>query len=54
MKTDTTTAQARADAARRSPFWPFAQLTPMQLRQQAAMQRAMQARALAQLPAALL
>ena len=50
----TTTAQARADAARTAPFWPFAVLTPLQQRQQAAMQRAMQAKALAQLPAALL
>jgi hypothetical protein len=49
-----TTAQARADAARLSPFWPFAQLTPMQMRQRAQQERALQTQARAQLPEALL
>lgn len=54
MKTAATTAQARADAARRSPFWPFAHLTPLQLRHRAAQERALQTQARAQLPQALL
>ena len=54
MKTDTTTAQARADAARAAPFWPFGTLTPMQQRQRAAQERALRAHARAQLPQALL
>ncbi len=54
MKTDTTTAQARADAARQSPFWPFAQLTPLQQRHRAAQESALQTQARARLPEALL
>lgn len=42
---DEAVRQARADAQRRSPFWPFAQLTAQQLRERAAQERAMRAAA---------
>lgn len=44
----------RADAARRSPFWPFGTLTEQQMRERAAMQRKAQADQLARWPEALL
>lgn len=45
LPADTATHQQRAAAARTGPhYWPFAPLTPMQLRQRAAQQAAMQRR----------
>ncbi len=43
-----------ADAARRSPFWPFGQRTPEQMRQVAKLEAAMRAGMLARTPEALL
>ncbi len=45
---------ARADAARRSPYWPFGTLTPLQQRDRAAQERAMRAEALRRTEEALL
>lgn len=45
---------ARADAARRSPFWPFGELTPAQQRARAAQQEAMRCNMLRRLPEATL
>lgn len=48
MKPAHPTTQARADAARTAPFWPFAPLTcPVQQRHHSAFQRALQAGTLA-------
>ncbi len=44
---------ARADAQRRSPYWPFGTLTPHQQRDRAAQEAAMQAEALRRTPEAL-
>lgn len=41
------TAQARADAARVAPFWPFAPLQPHQHRQRSALEAALRAGAVA-------
>ncbi len=51
---DFAVCQARADAARRSPFWPFGQLTAAQLRARAAQEEAMRCGMLRRLPEALL
>lgn len=45
---------ARADAARRSPFWPFGTLTPAQQRARAAQEEAMRCGVLRRAPEALL
>lgn len=45
------TAQARADAYRVAPYWPFGALTPQQQRQRAAQERAMRAGQVARHPA---
>jgi hypothetical protein len=47
-------ACARADAARRSPFWPFGTLTPAQQRARAAQEEAMRCGVLRRTPEALL
>ncbi len=47
-------AHQAAELRRRSPNWPFAQLTPLQQRQRAALERAMRADKLARAPGALL
>lgn len=44
----------RADAARRSPFWPFGQLTAAQQRARAAQEEAMRCGVLRRAPEALL
>lgn len=46
--------QQAADAARRSPFWPFGERTAQQMRQVAAQEAAMRAGMLARTPEALL
>lgn len=45
---------ARADAARRAPYWPFGELTPAQQRARAAQERAMRREALRNMPEAAL
>lgn len=43
--------EARANASRQSPFWPFGTLTPAQIRARLAQQEAMRAGVLARWPA---
>ncbi len=45
---------ARADAARRSPFWPFGQITAAQQRARAAQEEALRCGVLRRMPEALL
>lgn len=51
---DEAIVQARAAAYRRSPFWPFGQLTPAQQRARAAQEEAMRCGVLRRAPEALL